>query len=177
MESEVYYYDEPVIGCGSGDGTPERPRYCEAIVLPFQPLPISSGMQMPGDPIPEKTDEYQARWPPDDWRATIGCPSCGIILQYDARAVSWQRACFDESGNYFSDTTCYRIEFECARKDCRVPVRFHTVLSDRIPTEVALRATLRTDFFHGNCSAGHPLLRIPQELYRVSRVMEAIPKD
>jgi hypothetical protein len=147
------------------------------MVLPFAFLPESYWNDEDLDPTQEQTIEYLTRWPEDTWRAAIGCPSCGKVLPYARRDVDWSWAPFQEEGRYSSDTNCYRIELECARKDCRLPAKFHTVLNDQIPTESGLLDKLHRGFFGGTCPAGHDLLPIPKERYRVTRILDAIPTD
>jgi hypothetical protein len=92
--------------------------------------------------------------------------------------VSWAAAPYEEEGRYHADTTCYRVEFECAKSGCRAHAQFHTVLNERhISTEAALLDKLRVGFFSGPCPIGHDLLPIPREKYRLDRVFDAIPSE
>ncbi len=166
-------YDQPSIGCKNITD----PQCREHMVLPFALLPESYWNDEDLDPTLEQTIEYLTRWPEDTWTAAIGCPSCGKVLPYVRRDVEWGSAPFQEKGRFSSDTKCYVVELECARRDCRLPAKFHTVLNDQIPNESALLDRLRRGFFGGICPAGHDLLPVPRERYRLARVLDAIPSD
>src|ERR1700723_1565681 len=144
------------------------------MVLPFAVLPESLWLGDFDDYTQEQKDEYLKRWPPDTWKAAIGCPFCGKVLQYDADDVAWDQTERFAVGRFSSDTKCYRVEFECARQGCRVPAKFHTVLGGGIRNETALLDKLSRGFFGGQCSAGHDLLPIPKERYRLARILDAI---
>jgi len=163
-------YEQPVIQCKNIKADPKCEGY---MVLPFFPLPPECG----DDPTPEEKDEYLARWPPGTWRATIGCPSCGKILLYDAEDVEWYGAPYEEKGQHHASTTCYRVEHRCATLSCRVPVIFHTVLNVRISSQAALLEKLDREFFSGKCRNGHNIFRVPRERYRLDRVFDAIPSE
>jgi hypothetical protein len=166
-------YDEPWTSCGyvSGLGCRER------MVLPYAVLPESLWLDDFDDYTQEQKDEYLKRWPSDTWKAAIGCPFCGKVLLYARDDVAWDQKAIFVAGKYSADTKCFLVEFECARRDCRVPAKFHTVLGGEIPNETALLDKLCGGFFGGQCSVGHDLLPIPKEKYRLTRILDAIPSD
>jgi hypothetical protein len=166
-------YDEPEIRCKAITD----PGCGERMVLPFSVLPESYWPDEFGEYTQERIDEYQSRWPSDTWQAAIGCPFCGKILLYARDDVGWNETEHSEEGRFSSDTKCYRVELECARIDCRVPAKFHTVLGGAIRNETALLDKLSRGFFGGQCSVGHDLLPIPKEKYRLTRILDAIPSD
>ena len=164
-------YFEPYVICRNFKASPR----CERIVLPFRGLPNKNPFDLICSPFLAETGEYPVRWPEDGWQAAIGCPYCEAAFRYGLWDVRWEAIDRDAPGVFHSDTKCYRVEFECARPNCRLPVQVHTVLGGVIPTENALRDMLHDGLFHEICPAGHDLLPIPRDRYRLTREVEAIP--
>jgi hypothetical protein len=64
-----------------------------------------------------------------------------------------------------------RVEAEGARRDCRIPVVFHTPVDvDGQKDESEVIARLRACFFEFACGNGHQIQQIPQERYRLTRI-------
>ncbi len=161
---------EPSINC-------KHPRCWNLMVLPSKIYPAMRSVES-DDSIQGEIYKHRSSWPPDDWRASIGCPACGNILQYVADDVEWDPIEYDEATICYADTVCYSVSGRCAKSSCPVPVLFHIVLdSDQNDPEGALRDRLRDAFYIGKCVAGHPLLPVPQILYRLNRIFDVIPSD
>jgi hypothetical protein len=150
------------------------------MVLPYRIVPFVLNEEN-DDAIQDEINKHRSRWPKDNWQAAIGCPKCGNILLYVADDVSWREEFeWEDADPYDADTVCYSVSCECATKDCRSPVRFHIIAGDdenQDWSEDALRNRLHDAFYVGQCPAGHSLLPIPRDRYRLETVRGPIPKD
>ena len=170
----MWIYSQPFIECTDPRSSP----YCHAkMVLPFPWLREWWVYALDDDPAQEAMGQHLANWPEEDWSANIGCPVCGTILRYASPHVSFEPVYQKVRGRYYSDTTCYRVELECAKDDCRTPAHFHTVLGGEIVSESALLNRLAGGFFGGECSKGHSLLPIEKERYKLTRALDPIPSE
>ena len=182
MEPETHIqWGEPVIKCKGPDR--KWGGNCQWwIELPFAGIPKSEHAIDADDSTLDKKYKHLSGWPPDDWRAAIGCPGCGEIRPYEARDVEWAPTDREEPDTYRANTLCYSVSCRCAKESCPFPVRFHIVVDeeDQDVSEAALLDRLRADYYSGaKCSEGHPRLLslVPRDRYQLEIIREAIPKD
>lgn len=173
MDIMYNYYLEPLIYC-------RNPRQRSQT----SPIPECEPIWLPYTDIPSCEDEYCCfdrnlwPWPKDEWKASIGCPSCGLVTVYTEESVLWEPIEYDAPGIIHSDTTCVSVQFKCSRSDCGVPVKFFTTIDER--TTVAkqqLLEKLHRGFFSGLCPLGDRFYPLPQNLYLIDDQIGAIPSD
>jgi hypothetical protein len=168
-------YLEPLIYCRNPRQSEGRPRIpeCEPIVLPYSGIPSSEN----GD-----EDDYAfwriRPWPLGEWKANIGCPSCGLVAVYTSDHIHWDRTWYDAPGVIYSDATCVSVQFRCSRKDCASVIKFFTTIDERTTAcREKLLDKLCQGFFSGLCSQGDRFFALSRNQYLIDDQIEAIEAD
>ena len=91
------------------------------------------------------------------------------MYAYTRRDVHWDPVSKTGRGKFHSGCTCFSIELQCARRDCKVPATVHIEKSGA--TEAEVEKLLLNGFFVGDLSCGHSVLPPPKGRYRIQRVM------
>lgn len=121
-------------------------------------------------------------WPPDKWKASIVCPRCGSMREYDAADVE---ICY--SAEKENQPRCLIITMGCARSECKRAFQFFMVPVDEdfpcrasaedIDLNGDIVSLLRDGRIKGKCPRGHELGMLPKELYKVMPHTGTIPSQ
>lgn len=107
----------------------------------------------------------------DSGPEAIACPACGLVTMYRPESVGWLAESRPAEGSYASAGRMVRVETECAQKDCRLPVVFHTPVDvDGQKDETAVMRSIRASFYTFACSRGHEMMPVPEDRHRMTRV-------
>ena len=164
MEENQAYLWIPYLACRHADTSNPR---CNPIRLPYSNLKALTG----NEEIPEE-ETYPPDWPEDGWTAFFGCSSCGYLSQYTSSDVRWTVESKLAPGRFHSGANCFCVEFECAQRNCKTPIKLHIEKSGT--TEKEIIALLQVPFFIGSLPCGHSFTTLPTAELRIQRIMDKI---
>ena len=107
-------------------------------------------------PIHPETTERPPDQPNADWILNFVCPSCGHRADYDRTHIQWRLVPEGVREVDLPGTLLWRIEFECARESCGLPLVTHTKGS-REATDFDLLRIVDGAYPPLSCAEGHRL--------------------
>jgi hypothetical protein len=140
---DMFWYAAPVLTCHGNH------QYAE-IPLPYADLP-----QTNWDEWLSTGCEGLLQLPPDDWRVTFGCLSCGLVDTYGPPDVSTHTVLHQTEGRFHSGTNCYCAELQCGKPGCGLPAKLYIAVPNGQWDEKGLASLLRMDVFHGQLPCDH----------------------
>jgi hypothetical protein len=134
--------------------------YCERIVLPI--------------PMPPTEFEAVPDWPPETWRSTLLCRSCGHVYEYSALDSHWDLVPI-VGRHRFHVANCYHVSSPCSSPSCRV--RLSMYVNMEVPeTADDVRSLLtKPKFLQGFCPRQHKLYALPVGAYQIERTCGPLP--
>lgn len=152
--------------------------------LPSEQLFVPGSTNIESLDAPEESPwPEESLWPPEQWKASIACPRCRCVREYDAEQVDvWYGDKREKQPN------CLSISMGCARTYCKLAFRFFMVPVDEeiwrcrasaedIDLSGDIVSLLRDGWIKGRCPRGHEFGMLPKELYKVTAHVGTIPSQ
>jgi hypothetical protein len=157
-KDEVFLFDAPFLRCRGCSGE---------IPLTYGPLPrITLAQSL------DSEFEDQTVWPPDEWRATVGCHACGRVDSYSADDVETHGSLLGAASQYHDSATLFVAKFPCGKLHCKAPATVYANTETGGAAEFLRR--LRSGFYQGRLPCGHDLTTVPDKFYSIERISQRL---